>query len=213
MRKVLANLPGVESLEKLSQSLAMLDAIISPEWEYRYYSFNSKWSENEAMASMRDGSGDDYFVLFNSNGAIIKGFAHESSMSPNFNEPVEIWKGILDNVPSEFKNFLSEPAFSLENTTFCVWRKFSDAFWQIGEINFPEEKDPDGMNELLAILDRNPSTYKNWAEYYFGREFSLVAIENIYQQKPLSNELLKQLNKDISLEDLQEDIEEIGYPK
>ncbi len=56
----LASLPDVESLKRLSQSLAILDAIMSPDWEFRYYSFNSKWSEGEMMASMRDGSGDDY---------------------------------------------------------------------------------------------------------------------------------------------------------
>ncbi|MGI9055346.1 MAG: hypothetical protein ACR2F2_06030 [Pyrinomonadaceae bacterium] len=212
MREVLTILPDAETLKKLSQSLAMLDAIISPDWEYRYYSFNSKWSENEMTASMRDGSGDDYFILFNSSGAIIKGFVHESSMSPFVNEPIEVWKGVLDKVPIEFKDFLSEPAFSIEATTFCIWRKFTDSSWQIGEIDFPEEVDPDGMDELLKILDNNPSTYKDWAEYYFGKEFSLSAIEHIYQQKPLTNELVKNLNDDISIADLQKDIEEIGYP-
>ena len=102
MRKILSILPDVESLKKLSQSLAMLDAILSPDWEDRYYSFNSKWGKNEMTASMTDGSGDDYFILFNSQGAIIKGFAHESSMSPFVNEPIKVWKGILDNVPNDF---------------------------------------------------------------------------------------------------------------
>jgi hypothetical protein len=82
----LASFPDVESLKRLSQSLAMLDAILSPDWEFRYYSFNSKWNAGEMMASMRNGSGDDYFILFNSSGAIIKGFAHESPMSPFVNE-------------------------------------------------------------------------------------------------------------------------------
>jgi hypothetical protein len=40
----LATIPNVETLKKLCQSLATLDAIISPEWDYRYYSFNSKWA-------------------------------------------------------------------------------------------------------------------------------------------------------------------------
>ncbi len=213
MREILENLPDVQSLKKLSQSLAMLDAIISPEWEYRYYSFNSKWSEEEMMASMRDGSGDDYFILFNLNGAIIKGFVHESSMSPFVNEPIKVWKGVLDKVPIEFKDFLSEPAFSIEATTFCVWRKFTDLSWQIGEIEYPEGNDPDGMKELLNILDCNPSTYKKWAEYYFGRELNFSVIEHIYKQKPLSNEMVKKLNKDISIEDLERNLEEVGYPK
>ncbi len=48
-----------------SRSLAMLDAIMSPEWEYRYFSFNANWdaSLGERMASMRNGSGDEYFAI------------------------------------------------------------------------------------------------------------------------------------------------------
>jgi hypothetical protein len=39
----LSALPTIETLRRLSQSLAMLDAIIVRDWDYRYYSFNSKW--------------------------------------------------------------------------------------------------------------------------------------------------------------------------
>lgn len=81
-KKRLEAIPDISSLKKLSQSLATLDAIMSPEWDYRYYSFNSNWATGEMMASMRNGSGDEYFILFNSQGAIMKGFAHESAMSP-----------------------------------------------------------------------------------------------------------------------------------
>jgi hypothetical protein len=34
----LSHLPDIDHLKSLSQSLAMLDAILCPEWEYRYYS-------------------------------------------------------------------------------------------------------------------------------------------------------------------------------
>ena len=40
-----------------------LDAIIEPEWEYRYYSYNSKWSDTEEMASLRDSCGGEWFFL------------------------------------------------------------------------------------------------------------------------------------------------------
>lgn len=63
------------------RSLAMLDAILSPEWEYRYYSFNSKWAEGELMGSMRSGCGDYWFALFCSAGVALHGIAHEA---PNF---------------------------------------------------------------------------------------------------------------------------------
>ena len=70
------------------------------------------------MASMRNGSGDEYSILFNSQGAIIKGFAHESSMSPWATESEQVCRGVLDEVPSEFQEFLTEPAFSIDDTTF-----------------------------------------------------------------------------------------------
>src|SRR5689334_10660936 len=74
-------LPGIENLRRLTQSIAMLDAIICPEWEYRFYSYNSKWGVGEQMASMRNGCGDHWFLLFDLNGAALVGFAHEYSLA------------------------------------------------------------------------------------------------------------------------------------
>jgi hypothetical protein len=50
-------LPDISTLRRLTRSLAMLDAIMSPEWESRYYSFDSHWGPGELMASMRNGQG------------------------------------------------------------------------------------------------------------------------------------------------------------
>ncbi len=46
----------IEQLRKKMKSLALLDAIIEQEWEYRYSSYNSNWSDTEEMGSLRDGS-------------------------------------------------------------------------------------------------------------------------------------------------------------
>lgn len=208
----LISLPDIESLKQLSQSLAMLDAIMSPDWEYRYYSFNSKWSKGEMMASMRDGSGDDYFILFNSQGAIIKGFAHESPMSPFASEPPKVWRGLLDSVPTEFQDFLTEPAFSMEETTFCVWRKYSDSFWQVGNIDYPEGEDPDGSEDLLWILEDNPEHYQYFATEYYEQDVPLSAVKHIYEHKPLTDDIISQLNSEISKDELRDDVKEIGYP-
>jgi hypothetical protein len=211
----LATIPNVETLKKLCQSLATLDAIISPEWEYRYYSFNSKWAEGKMMASMRNGSGDDYFILFNSQGAILKGFAHESTMSPwadGSDGSKKVWPGVLDEVPSEFQEFLAEPAFSIDATTFCIWRRIVDPSWHVGEIEYPEEEDPDGSDDLLFILDGEPSTYREFAEQYYERSIDLSAVSHIYEQKLLTSETLETLNAEVSREDLKSDLEEIGYP-
>jgi hypothetical protein len=86
----LTPLPDIQALKQLTQSLAMLDAILWPEWEERYYSFNFHWAESEMMASMRNGSGDDWFLLFSQAGAIMKGFSHESPMAA-----IPTWPGVL----------------------------------------------------------------------------------------------------------------------
>ena len=208
----LASLSDVESLKRLSQSLAMLDAIMSPDWQSRYYSFNSKWNTGEMMSSMRDGSGDDCFILFNSHGAIIKGFAHESIMSPFARKPHKVWRGMLESAPIEFQSFLSEPAFSIEATTFCIWRRFADLSWQVGDIDYPKGDDPDGSEDLLSILDGKPATYKEFAADYFEEEVSLSAVRHIYAHKPLTHEIISKLNEEISTDELRNDMEGIGYP-
>ena len=209
----LAALPDIEGLRKLTQSLAMLDAIMSPEWEYRYYSFNSKWNDGEMMASMRNGSGDEYFILFDSHGVIMKGFDHESAMSPWSAEEEKLWPGIFDGVPDDLESFLSEPAFSIPETTFCIWRRYIDSSWQIGRVDYPDEDDPDGSESMLSILDGSASTYKEFAESYYEKSVNLDAIERIYKHEPLTSEILAQLNDEIALESLNADIEQIAYPK
>ena len=162
---------------------------------------------------MRNGSGDDYFILFDSHGAIMKGFDHESVMSPWTTEDEKLWPGVLDEVPDEFRNFLSEPAFSIQESTFCIWRRFIDSSWQVGRIDYPDEDDPDGSEYMLSILDGRPSTYKEFAESYYEKSLDLDAIEQIYRHVPLTNEIVARLNDDITLESLTPDIEEISYSK
>ena len=52
-------LPDIPVLRDLCRSMAVLEAIMSPEWSSRYHSFDAGWSPGEEMASMRNGSGDE----------------------------------------------------------------------------------------------------------------------------------------------------------
>jgi hypothetical protein len=42
--KKIEALPTIDEVVKRSQALALLDAIIMPEWDCRYFSFNRHWS-------------------------------------------------------------------------------------------------------------------------------------------------------------------------
>jgi len=165
------------------------------------------------MASMRNGSGDEYFILFNSQGAIMKGFAHESSMSPWASESAQVWPGVLDQVPAEFGEFLTEPAFSMAETTFCVWRRNGDPSWQTGQIEYPDEDDPDGSEDLLFILDGEPETYKEFAEQYYERSIDLSVVTSAYEQETLTPQMIEKLNPEASVESVASDLEQIDYPR
>ena len=136
------DLPSIQELRRITQSLAMLDAILSPEWDYRYYSFNSAWGPGEEMASMRNGSGDDWFLLLDHAGAALKGFAHELADS------FLLSQNIQTQVPADFSSFLNEPAFSMQHATFCYWRKSGDSSWS----KVDGGPDDDGADEMLALL-------------------------------------------------------------
>jgi hypothetical protein len=210
----LSDLPDVDGLRRLMQSLAMLDAILSPEWQYRYFSFNNRWALGKFMGSMRNGQGDHYFSLFNGAGCWFKGFDHEAPMTPFAKNPPKVAAGVLDGVPPDFVTCLTEPAFVLDETTFCIWRRYCDKQWQHGPVLFPKEEhsDPDGSEGLLRYLDGRPRTYHEWAEDYYERKVSLSAVEQVYAYRSLDQGVVRVLNPEVSLESLAADIEEIGYP-
>lgn len=173
-------IPAAKQLERLLVALATLDAILSPEWQFRYYSFNKDWdnSKGHRMGSMRNGSPP---------------------------------KGVLDNFPDSIEDFLTESAFSMENTTFCLWR-LPEETWSVGPVDFPDGEDPDGSEFLLELLSGVPEDYLRFASEYHEAEIPLESIQSIYQHEPLTDELVRSLNSETSLTDLANDLAEIGYP-
>jgi hypothetical protein len=208
----LSLIPPSDALKRLSQSLALLDAILMPDWGLRYYSFDAHWTTGAYMASMRTGLGDEYFVLFDSRGTAVKGFAHEAPMSPYRTKPPTVWPGVLDQVPHTFADFLHEPAFTITDATFCIWRTAKDDAWQRGDIDFPPGPDPDGSADLLRLWDGVPTSYQNWAEEYYEQPVDLAAVTHIYQHLPLTSEIVRALNREMTLEASAEYVQQIGYP-
>lgn len=200
--------------------MGVLDAIIMPEWQYRYYSFEAPTthSGDVSLGSMRNGSGDDLHAIFGHVGCVVRGFAHEYPMSPYASDPVEVFPGVLSEVPDDFKDCITALHSDWwRDITFCVWRRHSDSCWQRGNINFPEHHghDPDGSGFLLSAYDGRPETYQRWAEdYYSGTRptFSLDAIRSVFEHRPLTAEIIRELNPERSLTELLTEVQQIGYP-
>jgi hypothetical protein len=200
-----AGLPSAAAMQRLAQSLAVLDAINSPDWEYRYYSYNPEWAPGEAVLEMRDGEGDEMLVLFRAEGCVINGFLHEYDQP----EKAQVIRGL----PDVFDSFLFEEPINSLGTTFCLWYTPAHG-WQRGIV----ENEDDGSEELLYIFDNDPATYAEWAtEYYLDetdrRPLTAEAVAPVYHHEVLTKAMVLAINEE--LEDwtmLAADLQEIGYP-
>ena len=143
-------LPNIEDIRKASQSLAMLDLILVQEWEYRYFSFNSIWDSGEMMASMRNGEGDEYFILFSKNGIAGKIFLKDIEITQS--------QDVLQMIPEEFNSYEEAVEFwEVHDTT-----DYPDAFQtievedaELRQRHYEVEIDPDLIEVLRERARKN----------------------------------------------------------
>lgn len=201
----LAALPDVRGFQRVTQSLAALDAILSPEWEYRYHSFDAAWNAGAMMASMRDGSGDHWHAVITADGVALHGLAHEAGTF-EAGRP-KAW--VFGALPAAFHScLLHEPAFETSNSTYCLWRCHGDATWSRGT----DDDVDDGMIEHLSILIGGPRGYANWASDYFETEVDVDDVTSVFEHRPISAELARRLNPEVDVAALRDDLRGIGYP-
>lgn len=189
------DLPSIAETKKRSQGLALLDAILMPEWEHRYFSFNCKWDEggSEMMASMRDGSGGEYFLHFSGSGAVGKVL---------FEQSVDDAYLLLSRVPGCFSSFKNESAFKLDDTTFYFWRTNEDKEWFAL---------PDNLSSYahLGFLVGGDAYYHNWAESYYEKNINAEVLKKVFNSLSIDPPQLEILNPYLTFEDLRNDLAEI----
>lgn len=199
-------LPPAANLQRLGQALAMLDAINSPDPEYRYYTYDPHWDTDEQLLEMNDGEGDQLLVLFRPEGCCINGYLSGQETSTKS----QLTRGL----PAAFEEFMfGEPVESI-GTTFCLWYTPAHG-WQTGVVDKDED---DGSEDLLAIFDLNPETYADWANGYYLDEterepLEVADVARFYQHEPLTLATAQALNADLTdAAQLAAEAEIIGYP-
>ncbi|MFF8841416.1 hypothetical protein ACF08N_01610 [Streptomyces sp. NPDC015127] len=211
---VAAALPDIATLRRLCRAVAVAEAVLNP-GDYRTYTFDADWSETEEVFSMRNGGGDEFDVVFSPAGAYIRGFDHESPMSP-YDDDLP-WPGVVDSVPEVFRSCVEEPAFSdgdMPLVTACLWREAGDDRWRTGRIEFPEgAADPDGSGYLFELLvDPTPEAFQSFAEDYYERPVDIKAVHHIYEGRPLTEDVVARLNPRASFADIVAEAAGTGYP-
>ncbi|MEU7824196.1 hypothetical protein [Catellatospora sp. NPDC049133] len=210
---IAAALPAIDVLRGRCQALAVLERVIDTD---PYYVYTRDWGDDEA-ALMSNGSGDEWAVVFTSDGVFIRVFDHESEMSPYRDPDRELWPGLLDGLPEVFGPQAAEPAFGDETGQFLatavLWRLAGDEDWHAGEgIVFPPDDSVDGAGMLAILLDDIVARYVAFAEDYYEIEVDPAAVGQVVAHQPLTDALVRSLNPTTALADLHDDVAAIGYP-
>jgi hypothetical protein len=209
----MTSLSAIPELLKRTKALAALDLILSPEWEYRYYSFNSAWSPGEKMASMRNGCGDEWWLVFHTEDwAALKGLNHESEAWTGKRE--ELSAAIRAVMPPDLSAFSKEPAFRWDSTGFAYFCLPPKSKWiRANDLTQFSGLDA-GEDDLLCHLSGDPSDYSSFAEDYYERAVSVNMVADIFLHAPITEQLVSSLNPDITLKDISNELfAEIGYPR
>ncbi|GAA0307089.1 hypothetical protein GCM10010302_52270 [Streptomyces polychromogenes] len=205
-----ALLPDPDLLRAHLRALAVLDEAMSRDPRSARYSFSafSAFSADRGPAGeaalMVNGSGDEFSVLFTPAGVLVRGFDHESRMSPYATDDEQVWPGGIDDVPAALRPLLDEPAFRDEDidvprVTACLWRESGDTAWRAGTgIEFPAgSPDPDGSGHLFRLLtDRSPEAVQAHFEDEYGRPVPIEVIRHVLAGHPLTPETARALNPD-----------------
>jgi len=205
-------LPPTDQLIARCRALAALDLILSPNWQGRFYSFNSHWSEDEQMASMRDGCGDEWWIVFHRDGwAALKGLGHDS---PAWNRHGETLSSALQlSFPSGLKEFSTEPAFRWNQTSFAYFLTCGAAGWiRANDLAWYSAEDA-GDTRLLAHVVGTPSDYTNFAADYYETKVAEHLVAQVFALQPITATIVSSLNPSTSLDDIAEELyNDIQYP-
>ena len=146
---------------------ARCDAQLSPEWEYRYFSFDPDWNvkTGEEMGSFRDGQGVEGFFVFLDGGCIGKVCGKQIQMA--------LAVGAKD-VPVSFRHFFDEPAFSGAPTSFLVWGQRAEDGLDFQGL-LPEQP------EIFTILAKGFDAYYAWAVEYYEKKLDRAVLKHVFE--------------------------------
>lgn len=202
---LLNEFPSPDALLIKSKALAILDAIYCQDWSMRYFSHNARWADDQQMSSMRNGEGDDYFVIHAPYGCAVKGCFSDSR--------AEAGGAFLDSVaqkiPARFAEFMAEPAFSMEQATFVLWFETDAGAWRAMS---SRDADEGGQAALLKWLCNGPEFYRAWAQEYYEVDVDPTLAARAFNHQALSIAAIESLGIPIDRDALIADFEEIGYP-
>lgn len=145
--------------------MAVVELAINARPSMRWHTMDPSIDHTVRISS---GSGDEASIWLTDAGCVIRGFDHESDLSPWQADERRIWPGLLDGLPAR----LAEgPRLSIhdgvEDLTFVLWWHGVGP-WQTGTLppEDPMNADMDGSHHLLRALVSDDDAVAFLSEYY-----------------------------------------------
>jgi hypothetical protein len=219
VEELASRLPDLPTVKAWLQSLAVMDAILTPDRRFRCFSY-SALPEDEQVGAWQDGSGDDYSFVFTPHGAFARGFCHESPLRDFSFTPPRLWPGLLDGVPAALRDVAAPMTYDATQggalATLTLWRLVGESRWSYGRVSYPADL-ADGWEdvqtpEMFDNLDGRPDTYANDIEEVEQVVLDINAVAHVFAHLPLTEDVVAALNPERAFADLAFDLIAIGYP-
>lgn len=146
----------------------------------------------------------------------MKGFDHDSCLSPFQNKQKSHAKEIYAQVPKDLLAPLMDEE-DLENVTFCLWQEAGETKWHKNEpvpnICCPDEEgEPDdGEKHLLSYIFSNAEDWFDWASIYYElEEEAWDAAERLYETGEVTRPMVMDLNPDRDYDTIIDECETLG---
>ena len=170
-----------DQLRHVLLAAARCDATVTSKAWLRAFWYDENWSDGATMAKFDNGGGDHVFVIFTPSGkTLIKGFDHESAVSPHAREEFGIWPGIYDGLPAVLDSLVKDEAVEHEDVTFCCW-SVDGLTWETGTAQIPEGID-DGSSWLLPMIQMGADDFIAWGKTYYGANFKRIGEKGVLDE-------------------------------
>jgi hypothetical protein len=206
--------PPQELLKRLL-AYAKIDIIMAPDpdkYHIRIYHYDKDWLKNGHFFKIDDSGGDHYYVMFSSDGCIIKGFDHECELSPYIfddeDEPLPddiAGHNFYEGAPAELLSLVSDPALEKELVTFCTWQSADDTEWHFAPTTFPKDWD-DGIKTFLFYTHGLESYCKWFEDEYYESPLATEILQKIFDGNKITSDIIKTLHPEATPKKILKDL-------
>lgn len=193
-----------ETILTLLRRQAILDIIVIPEQKawLRLVTYHYDQDTRCHRFKIDNGAGDDLYAIFSPQGAILKGFAHESCLSPYQDGDTQIANAIYAGMPAALLQQLDEDT-EKNDVTFCLWQLPGETVWHQNKVPLPtacledvSTADVDGgQSFLLSYIFADAEEWYQWASIYYElQEEAWDAASLLYETDEITRSMVEDIN-------------------